>query len=393
MASNVFSFKDGIKFVPVSSAPTGENGVMYYDSGLNKFRMYENGAYTNVAGGSGTVNSGVAGRLALYPSTGTGVDDVYVQNSQNIDVAIAAQGSRSAAIEYTIPNPGNAVTAADFVLTEGAQTINGAKTFSSDVVLQGNLTVQGTTTQVDTTNTNVKDKLITLNSGGAAASGGGSGLEIEENSSITGYIKTSAARTGFDLKAPATAGVATFVTDTTSRTYTLPAATGTLLTDVVQDTTPQLGGELDVNGNAIASASNGNIVVAPHGTGRVRLANQGALTNYTDEKYFHGTTLTASTTAVQSDLTFDTTVYKSQVVEYQIREATTNRTRVGKLLIAADGAGGAAASTLSIVDTGAETADTGVTFSAAMNGNDAEISYTTTANNKAMHSVVKRFLA
>jgi len=41
--------------------------------------------------------------------------------------------------------------------------------------------------------------------------------------------------------------------------------------DVVNDTTPQLGGDLDVNGNSITSASNGNVVIAPNGTGDVQL--------------------------------------------------------------------------------------------------------------------------
>jgi hypothetical protein len=43
------------------------------------------------------------------------------------------------------------------------------------------------------------------------------------------------------------------------------------ITDVVEDTTPQLGGNLDLNGNSIVSASNGNIVLEPNGTGDVQL--------------------------------------------------------------------------------------------------------------------------
>ena len=39
--------------------------------------------------------------------------------------------------------------------------------------------------------------------------------------------------------------------------------------DVVDDTSPQLGGNLDVNGNAIVSASNGNIAITPNGSGKV----------------------------------------------------------------------------------------------------------------------------
>ena len=42
-------------------------------------------------------------------------------------------------------------------------------------------------------------------------------------------------------------------------------------TDLVNDSTPQLGGDLDVNGNSITSASDGNVVIAPNGTGDVQL--------------------------------------------------------------------------------------------------------------------------
>jgi hypothetical protein len=40
-------------------------------------------------------------------------------------------------------------------------------------------------------------------------------------------------------------------------------------TDLLNDTTPQLGGNLDVNSNSIVSVSNGNISITPDGTGKV----------------------------------------------------------------------------------------------------------------------------
>ena len=75
---------------------------------------------------------------------------------------------------------------------------------------------------------------------------------------------------------------------TFSNTFTLPGSDGsngqglvtngsgtlsfsTILTNVVEDTTPQLGGNLDVNGNDIVSTSNANIDIIPHGTGDVNL--------------------------------------------------------------------------------------------------------------------------
>lgn len=43
------------------------------------------------------------------------------------------------------------------------------------------------------------------------------------------------------------------------------------LENVVEDLTPQLGGNLDVNGNSIVSTSNGNIAITPNGTGSIVL--------------------------------------------------------------------------------------------------------------------------
>ena len=62
----------------------------------------------------------------------------------------------------------------------------------------------------------------------------------------------------------------------TLNNHTIPGGSGTLAltsditsSDVVDDTSPQLGGDLDVNGNAIVSASNGNIAITPNGSGKV----------------------------------------------------------------------------------------------------------------------------
>ncbi len=48
-------------------------------------------------------------------------------------------------------------------------------------------------------------------------------------------------------------------------------AFATVNTDLSNDTTPQLGGNLDVNGNSIVSVSNGDITIAPNGSGEINL--------------------------------------------------------------------------------------------------------------------------
>ena len=48
-------------------------------------------------------------------------------------------------------------------------------------------------------------------------------------------------------------------------------ATSGAISNVVEDSTPQLGGDLDVNGNGLTSTSNGNIALTPNGSGVVRV--------------------------------------------------------------------------------------------------------------------------
>ncbi len=50
----------------------------------------------------------------------------------------------------------------------------------------------------------------------------------------------------------------------------IPVVAGAM-TSLAVDSTPQLGGNLDVNGNSIVSASNGDITIAPNGSGEINL--------------------------------------------------------------------------------------------------------------------------
>ena len=140
-------------------------------------------------------------KLPIYNTNASGqtLDDAVSQGSGSVAIQIEA-ASRSSAQIYTVPAISGA--SASFVLTEGAQTINGDKTFGNNVIVNGDLTVNGSLVYLNSTNTQIKDKLITLNKGGAATSAGGSGLEFEENSLITGYLKVSSDRNGYELLAP-----------------------------------------------------------------------------------------------------------------------------------------------------------------------------------------------
>lgn len=75
------------------------------------------------------------------------------------------------------------------------------------------------------------------------------------------------------MAAPA-AGEIIYTTDT-KKLYigdgTTVGGTAVDSVDIVNDTTPQLGGNLDVNGKTITSAGNGNVVIDPAGSGTINL--------------------------------------------------------------------------------------------------------------------------
>lgn len=81
----------------------------------------------------------------------------------------------------------------------------------------------------EVTNSYIKDRLITLNRGGGAGTASNTGFEIEENGSITGYIKTTGGRDGYLFRSPTnTADSSLLFTSSVSRSFTFPDATGTV---------------------------------------------------------------------------------------------------------------------------------------------------------------------
>ena len=215
----------------------------------------------------------------------------------------------------------------DAVDISSAGAINaGSLTLAGNLVIGGNFTVSGTTSTVGTTNSTISDKLIELATGTTGTPSGDVGLVFERGSSANAFI-------GFDESADEfTVGTGTFTGSTTGNltvtkgiisnsgnriykgdnyvalvspdlggnvTLTLPsndgdanqllstdgsgnlsfisatAASGAGLSDLSDDSTPSLGGNLDMNGNDIITLSNGNIDLLPHGSGKVVMDGNG----------------------------------------------------------------------------------------------------------------------
>jgi hypothetical protein len=81
--------------------------------------------------------------------------------------------------------------------------------------------------------------------------------------------------TGFylDGSTPSDNYVLTYDAATKSARFEASSTGSSAINNVVEDTTPQLGGSLDVNGNKIVSTSGGDIDIEPNGTGDVLLGN------------------------------------------------------------------------------------------------------------------------
>ncbi|MAH72473.1 MAG: hypothetical protein CMK29_00055 [Porticoccaceae bacterium] len=93
-------------------------------------------------------------------------------------------------------------------------------------------------------------------------------LIVEDSTNTTASIGTASP----ELKITGTGSISTAVTTDSLGGGVLTIAS-TAITDIQNDSSPQLGGNLDVNGQQIVSVSNGNIVLTPNGTGQVQTTN------------------------------------------------------------------------------------------------------------------------
>jgi hypothetical protein len=115
-------------------------------------------------------------------------------------------------------------------------------------------------------------------------------------------------------------------------TATAFSGSGASLTgvDVVNDTSPQLGGNLDMNGNDIVTTSNADLELAPNGTGHVTVkgnTNQGAI-QFNCENNSHGQIVIAAphSESANNTLTLPSTGGDARLVSTASTATLTNKT-------------------------------------------------------------------
>jgi hypothetical protein len=107
-------------------------------------------------------------------------------------------------------------------------------------------------------------------------------------------------------------------------------ATSSAISNVVEDSTPQLGGNLDMNGQDIVTTSNADIELAPNGTGHVTIkgnTNQGTL-QLNCENNSHGQQIVAAphSESANNVLTLPSTGGDARLVSTSSTATLTNKT-------------------------------------------------------------------
>lgn len=149
---------------------------------------------------------------------------------------------------------------AKYILSDGDIFITPAS--GSSTTITGNVTITGTSTNLSSTDTAISDNIIILNDGesGAGVTLTYSGIQIDRGSSDDVLIRYNDSTDKWEM----TNDGSSFgdIVSTVSP--------GSFMQNLVEDLTPELGGDLDVNGKSIiTSNTNENIVLDPAGTGIV----------------------------------------------------------------------------------------------------------------------------
>ncbi len=203
---------------PVGSAPNANGGVI---SGSTLTLEPANTSFPGVltAADWNTFNNKqgtiTIGALDAQAANATGLALV-----SNVLSTQSADATHPGVVNTTAQTFAGAKTLTGTLFTDGAGGIDRSSvatlaigSTNANVINIGNsgatINLIGTTLYENVTQLQVKDPLITLNVGGGAGSASNSGIELEENSIITGYAETSGDRNSWIFKAPNTAGVVT----------------------------------------------------------------------------------------------------------------------------------------------------------------------------------------
>ena len=223
-------------------------------------------------------------------ATGSGPNLSATGDDTNIDINITPKGT------------GEVILASDATVT-GSLTVTGTTTFNGGTItlgdaltdtiafggtITGNLVFEGTTDDVHE---------LTVSPGNPTAD------RTVTFPDADGTLSVQAMGSGNNYAA----GLVLAGSGTPANSFLRKDGTWQVVaTDLLADTTPQLGGNLDVNGKSIVSVSDGDIAITPHGTGKVVIGSDVNFTSTASIKVPTGTTAQQGT-ATTGAFRFNTT--------------------------------------------------------------------------------------
>ena len=193
---------------------------------------------------SGDIVLDADGANVTFKDGGTSILDI-ANNSTDVEFTVST-ADKNFKIKGT--DGSSAITALDIDMA-----LAGKATFNGDVVVGGDLTVTG------------DDIVMGTNTAGNLLVADGTNF----NSIAVGDLSaiTSVAADDVLIAVDTSGGGLKKIT----RSALISGLAAGTMSDIVDDTSPQLGGDLDVNGNGLVSTSNGNIALTPNGSGVVRI--------------------------------------------------------------------------------------------------------------------------
>ncbi len=277
-------------------------GVLDVDGGVTIDNITIDGTEIDLSSGDLTLD--VAGDIVLdanggnvtFKDDGTSILDI-ANSSTDVEITVSTADKN---LKFKGTDGSSAITALDIDMAAA-----GAATFNSDVVVGGLLKMPS----------NTASKILVADGSSFEEVAIGDLAEISSiaNDDVFIAIDTS----GGGLKKVSRSQVVSGL-----------AASGAI-TDVVDDSTPQLGGNLDMNGNDIVTTSNASIDLAPNGTGTVVIRgnnNQGTLT-LNCENNSHGQKIKAAphSESASNTLTLPSTGGDARLVSTSSTATLTNK--------------------------------------------------------------------
>jgi hypothetical protein len=249
---------DVIEAANFASLPeTGETGKIYVALDNGKIYRWSGSAYVEISASPGSTDSVTEGSTNLYFTT---------QRSRD---------AFSASTGITLTNGAIATTITQYTDSAARSAISAGTGIGYD---SGTGVISSTITQY--ADSNARAAISVTDAGGDGS------LGYNSSTGVITYTGPSAS----EVRAHFSGGTGITITN-----GVVASTVSAGISDVVQDTTPQLGGSLDVNGQSIVSVSNGNIAITPNGSGKTRINainyNEGAIHTVT-----YGATITPDVT-------------------------------------------------------------------------------------------------